>query len=165
MKNALFFSIALFCTFQISYSQGIEQNVLATSGGIATGTGGSVEWTLGELVIGAFESDNNQVTQGFHQTYLLKNLLADLGDTPLTKTKVAIFPNPTADIINITIAETTSKRKKIELIDMSGRRILSRLEFGNHIEIDLNTTPQGIYYLRISDASGLPIGRFKVVKL
>ncbi len=165
MKNILSFLLVFILSIAFVKGQDANQKVLASAGGTAVGSSGSIEWTFGEFVIGDLNSDNFLVTQGFHQTFLSSGHLAGQNDITLPNSSISIYPNPTVDMVNITMDESDNKPKQIELIDAIGRRILLLREAGSQAKISLRTSPQGIYYLRIINASGIPIGNFKIIKL
>jgi hypothetical protein len=49
-----------------------SQQVIATAGSSGSGTGIQLSWTIGEPVIETFTGANNILTQGFHQTLLMR---------------------------------------------------------------------------------------------
>ena len=51
--------MVIFFNFPILHAQQIEQQVVASSGGIAAGTGGTAAWTVGEMVIVDTQKHNN----------------------------------------------------------------------------------------------------------
>ncbi|MBM3429605.1 MAG: T9SS type A sorting domain-containing protein, partial [Bacteroidetes bacterium] len=57
-----------------------------------------------------------------------------------------VYPNPTNDLINITISDS-DKNFQIELLDLSGQLILSE---SNKNELNLNHLLNGVYLLKIS---------------
>ncbi|WP_309640886.1 T9SS type A sorting domain-containing protein [Flavobacterium sp.] len=70
---------------------------------------------------------------------------------------IAVFPNPTAAIINI---NASTNIKVVELYDIQGR-ILQTL-MGNHKVLDITTQAKGIYFLKITTDKGSKVE--KIVK-
>lgn len=164
MKTLLAYLFVIFLSTPFVQGQDAYQRVLASAGGTAIGSNGSLEWTLGEVVIGDLKSDTYVITQGFHQTRL-SQLVLGTENLTIFNIQASIYPNPTRDLLHITIDAEETNPKIIELIDVSGKRMLYRLESGNQIEINMVTLPHGIYFLQIIDESENLIGRFKVIKL
>ncbi|MEA1873026.1 MAG: T9SS type A sorting domain-containing protein [Bacteroidota bacterium] len=59
------------------------------------------------------------------------------------KTQMAIFPNPTNGIVNITNVES------IEVYDAIGRLLLSKNKMSKQENIDLSSYENGVYYIRM----------------
>lgn len=66
--------------------------------------------------------------------------------TVTSKVNIEVYPNPTADYINI---KSTTKTKRIELLDVNGRLI--RNFETNTEKIDLTNFEKGIYFIKIID--------------
>src|ERR1035437_11096031 len=49
------------------YAQSFATDVIGSAGTFATSTGGSMAWTIGEVMIETYSSSNKFFTQGFHQ--------------------------------------------------------------------------------------------------
>ena len=63
MKNLLFISML----FKFAGAQILSPQVIATSGGFATGSNLSVSYTVGETVVTTIKSNSEILTQGFQQ--------------------------------------------------------------------------------------------------
>jgi gliding motility-associated-like protein len=77
-KTFFFFNLLLFTLiFQQVKAQSFAREVIGSAGTFATSPYGSMEWTIGEVMIETFVSADYYFTQGFHQPSV-----------------VAIVPNP-----------------------------------------------------------------------
>ncbi len=73
-----------------------------------------------------------------------------LGNEKFQLNKVAIYPNPSADIFNVSMGDITPKR--IEIFDVSGKTIFLQKDFqniGNNIPLNLSNISNGIYFAKI----------------
>jgi glucose/arabinose dehydrogenase len=75
---------------------------------------------------------------------------------PLVTSKVALFPNPAAHEVNVTITTTVDGKVKWQLIDHAGR-IVAHNSIGvkrgnNNVVISLNRLSSGTYFLIVSGA-------------
>lgn len=71
-------------------------------------------------------------------------------DKPELLNVLAVYPNPARDILNVTI----NSKSTYHLMDMPGKTIITgNLEQGNN-ELQLNTYNAGIYFLRLTNATG-----------
>ncbi len=67
--------------------------------------------------------------------------------------EVSVFPNPTEEILNISITDVTVHDVHVELMDITGKKVLSKTASTNSLsKIDLSLIQKGIYFLRIHDA-------------
>ena len=72
-------------------------------------------------------------------------------------TSVVIFPNPTSNIINV---NANNSIKSIQLFDVQGRILETKLEEENQVTVDVSTYSNGIYFLKINAENGSNIQRF-----
>lgn len=87
--------IASFATLLLTTS--FAQEVVSTQGDSYTNASGSIDFTIGEVVINTLSDGTNDLTQGFHQTHWNFVGLDDY----VPEFTASIFPNPTEDILNI----------------------------------------------------------------
>lgn len=91
IKNVLISSILVMsCALR-------AQEVISTQGDSFSNANGSLDFTIGEVVINTGTDGSNDITQGFHQTNWNFLELPDYAPDY----EVSIFPNPTEDILNI----------------------------------------------------------------
>ena len=73
------------------------QEIVATQGDSYTNSSGSIDFTVGEVVINTGTDGSNDLTQGFHQTNW--NFVSIEDHVP--SYEAIIFPNPTSEILDI----------------------------------------------------------------
>ncbi|MBC8396385.1 MAG: hypothetical protein H8E16_04725, partial [Flavobacteriales bacterium] len=73
------------------------QEIVATQGDSYTNSSGSIDFTVGELIINTGTDATNDLTQGFHQTNW--NFVSIEDHVP--SYEAIIFPNPTSEILTI----------------------------------------------------------------
>ena len=91
LKNTLLFFL-LFTSVLVS-----AQEVVSTQGDSYTNSSGSIDFTIGEVVINTGSDGSNDLTQGFHQTNW--NFVSIEHHVP--SYEAIIFPNPTSEILTI----------------------------------------------------------------
>lgn len=65
---------------------------------------------------------------------------------------VTIFPNPTSDIINVNLAESSGIHNLV-IKDITGRTVYQAILRDEHTEVNLASITAGIYFVNISGAS------------
>lgn len=139
-------------------SLSFSQEVISSQGDSYSNGNGSVDFTIGELVIDTGTDGNNIITQGFHQTNWrfvgLENHFPSI--------EVSVFPNPVKEQLNI---ETSNfEGMNYRMYDASGKIVLE----GNLTQIKTqvetgNLTPS-TYSLVIQNLNKEKIKTFKLIK-
>jgi hypothetical protein len=134
------------------------QEVIATQGDSYSNGNGSIDFTVGEVVINTGTDGTNDITQGFHQTnwYFLEI------DDHSPALEVMIYPNPTSEVINIRTSEFEGA--SFALYDANGKIVLYDLLVAELTEIQVGTLLPGEYLLRIKK-DDQKLKTFKLVKI
>lgn len=76
-----------------------------------------------------------------------------------TDKSVTLYPNPTKGNVNINCDNTI---KKIELFDVQGRILQTKIENNNAVQLNISNKPNGLYFIRITTENGMKVE--KVIK-
>jgi hypothetical protein len=101
------------------------------------------------------------LTQGFHQTRLS---LTAIEEIPVPGLKLSVFPNPTAEFINLKIEEGDFALFQYTLLDINGKSLKTNKLKEASTRVDMGKLAAGIYLLRISRKNGETIKTCRVVK-
>ena len=63
--------------------------------------------------------------------------------------KLAIYPNPASDILNIQNAESST----IQIFDITGKLLISRSNISNNAQIDVASLTTGTYFVKIANGN------------
>ena len=121
--------------------------VIASTGGFASGKHSTLSWTLGESVIETINDDHMMISQGFHQSYYEIIALGGLNEG--SGLEVEVYPVPTKSDVNIHITSDAEQvNLNVELYDLLGNMIykenVKSHEF--NYRIDLSTYPAKVFY-------------------
>ncbi|MEO9485671.1 MAG: FG-GAP-like repeat-containing protein [Ekhidna sp.] len=77
-----------------------------------------------------------------------------------------IFPNPTADLINIDYTKTGSANLSLEVYDLNGREMLRKSLKGDqkNVTIDISNFEKGQYIFRVIDENRKDLVVYKIIK-
>ena len=159
MKNKKrFFHLLL--AFGIGISSGYAQESSNASGGDASGSGGTVAYSIGQTVYTYESGSNGDVTQGVQQPYEIYTV--GINEEP-GNISLKTYPNPTSDYLVLEFADYSNEKMEYQLIDLEGKIILNHSITNVRTQVDLNTYSKGIYFIKIIKELK-EIKTFKIIK-
>jgi hypothetical protein len=135
------------------------QKGTVTTGGTASGTGGSVTYTIGETNYVTSNGTGGQITQGLQQPYeiyLLEATAAELN------ANVSLFPNPTSEKIIITV-EGNMDNLRYQLFDLNGKLLQEKVMTSNQADIFMRDYASATYFVKIINNNN-ESKNFKIIK-
>ncbi|MFT6283286.1 MAG: hypothetical protein ACJA0U_003428 [Salibacteraceae bacterium] len=149
-NNLVLFS--LFTTVSVS-----AQEVVATQGDSYSNANGSIDFTIGEVIINTGTDGSNYITQGFQQTNW--NFVGLVDHSP--SYEVIVFPNPTEDILNI--QTSAFENVTYSLYDAQGRLVLQDKLSAEQTPIQVSQLAPGSYSLTLNNGAQY-LKTFKLIK-
>lgn len=137
-----------------------QQNTLA-SGGNALGANGTLSYSVGQIAVQNVSNTQVSLSEGLQQPFEIM-VLSNITYDPIYS-YVSIYPNPTADILNLSI-EKTDTSLQYELFDINGKIVKSTTQVEASLTpIAVDNLNQGIYFLTIS-RDNQAVKQFKFIK-
>ena len=138
------------------------QEVVSTQGDSYVTSIGSIDFTLGEVIINTETDGSHDLTQGFHQTNW--NFLGVEDFAP--DYEASIFPNPTSDILNI--KSSSFENVTYTLYDAQGKLVLQSNLTAEVTPVQVSHLASGSYSLQLTFEEGKEIASksktFKLIK-
>jgi hypothetical protein len=106
-----FLCILLLCGFSLTIQ---AQNTIPTSGGNANGSGGSVSYTVGQIVYTTNLGTNGSSAQGVQQPYEI-SVIAGIEEASTITLEVMVYPNPSTDFIKLIVLNYEIDNLKYQL--------------------------------------------------
>ena len=135
----------------------VGQEAVSTRGGSYTNSNGSVDFTIGEVIINTGTDGTNDLTQGFHQTNWkfagIENHSADY--------EAIIFPNPTEGFLNI--KTSTYENVVYTLYDAQGKLVMQDELFEEQTSLQVSHLAPGKYSLVLNNENE-KLKTFKLIK-
>ena len=160
MKNNTLF---VFLAFSLSFSaigQTASHQVLSASGGDATGSGGSIAYSVGQIVYTTNTGLTGSVAQGVEQAYEIYSV--GIKETALN-ISLSIFPNPTSDFLTLNVQDYNNKALSYNLLDEQGKLVLNEQITTQDTQIAMSTLARGAYFINVLQANK-KIQIFKIIK-
>ena len=145
------------CSTLVGYSQ---QNTVA-SGGDASGAGGTVSYTVGQIDYEVLSTASGTITQGVQQPFEIYSVgLDELGYS----ISASLYPNPTVNSVILTVdAWDTYSDADFQLTDEQGRIVREGTVKAKETTIQVADLANACYYLNIVVSDKL-VKSFKLIK-
>ena len=154
--------LILFCFCTAGAAQ--AQETIGASGANASGSGGTVSYTLGQVAY-SYQSDGAYtITAGVQQAYDLAIGIAETG----IDLNVSAYPNPTTDFLTLDLnpgqyQNLSERNLAYKLVDLQGKLILESQIQNAQETINMLNESSGIYFLSITE-NGTVIQTFRISK-
>ena len=137
------------------------QNAVVSSGGEATGSGGTVSYSLAQIAYTTTTGTTGTVSQGIQQPYEISIVTGVEGENNFA---LSAFPNPSTDILNLSVGEFNSEGLSYQLFDIQGKLLLEARISGSHTSINMLDFPQSTYLLHVLGNNHQTIQSFNIIK-
>ena len=156
MKNITLI-IVLFCAIQLVNAQ----ETISVSAVEATGSGGKVSYTIGQLVYTNPTTAAGSLNQGIQQSIEF----VTLSNPELTAVtlKAVTYPNPTTDFIILALTDADLRGVSYTMYDLLGRFVNKGTVATFETKIGMKSVPIGVYILRVQQ-NNQALKTFKIIK-
>ena len=137
------------------------QETTTAAGGEATGTGGSSNYSVGQVFYNTNSSGTGSVSQGIQQSVLISTLSNP--DLTTLKLKAVTYPNPTKDYVVLSLSDAMLTNLRYSLYDLQGRLVSQNKVLQASTKIDLSLFESGIYILQVIQ-NNKKLKIFKIIK-
>ena len=157
INNSLFF-LAFLLTFSVNAQT--SHQVLSATGGDATGSGGTVAFSVGQIVYTTSTGASGSVAQGVEQAYEISSV--GIKETALN-ISLSVFPNPTSDFLTLKVQDYNNEALSYNLLDEQGKSVLNEQITNQDTQVAMSTLARGIYFINVLQANK-KIQTFKIIK-
>jgi hypothetical protein len=136
-----------------------------TSGNNATGSSGTVAYSIGQVFYTYIGQSVYNVAQGIQHEEIAKETLATTENSIEPKTEIFIFPNPTTDFVTINMEglEFENGLRSYQLYDIQGKLLKQNTITQTETQINLNNLISSIYILQVY-VNNKVLKTFKILK-
>ena len=154
--------LLLFCILSLGTMKIKAQNAVTSSGGEATGSGGSVSYSVGQAFYTTNTGTNGSVGQGVQQPYEI-SIVIGINEAKGIELECSAYPNPASDFLILKVENNESSTMNLQLYDMNGKLLESKKITGNQANISMSDLPVATYSLKVSD-NNIELKSFKIIK-
>ncbi|WP_130734125.1 T9SS type A sorting domain-containing protein [Flavobacterium sp. J27] len=156
-KTKFYFALLFGLGSVVTYGQ----QGTVSSGGDASGSGGGTSYSVGQIVYTTNFGTTGSVAQGVQQPYEIQTVLGS--ELFTINLNVAVYPNPTTDVLNLTIQQGAFSNLSYQLVDFNGRILASSLITSQDTTLLMSEYPKAIYLLNVVENNKI-IKTFKIIK-
>ena len=137
------------------------QSDVVPVGGTATGSGGTVTYTVGQIAVQTYSNGTFTISEGVQQPYEIQIIGVD--DYPGITLNAMVYPNPTVGNVQLTI-NNEQLEGEVKVFDMNGKFLFSKRIERQNTEIPMSDLATGTYFVNVLDGTQV-LKTFKVVKM
>ena len=146
-------------------AQSITSQSVNSGGTKMSQSNGSLSFSVGELVVlTQKDSQGNTLGNGFTSGATITT--ASILEPNAEILNVKVYPNPTTDLVTITIMDTKLSEIILEIKDINGKAVSTEKYAGvsNNIGINTATWNIGNYFLYLKNNENQVVGTYKIIK-
>ncbi len=138
------------------------QNIVPASAGNSSGSGGTVAYSIGQIVYSTYQESNGSVSQGVQQSYEI-SLITGIEEAKDITLEFLVYPNPATDFITLRIKNYETMDLNYKLYDINGTILGNSKIESNEITISMQNLKSSVYFLKLIHGPQ-DIKTFKVIK-
>lgn len=146
--------------FIFSLSAVPAQESINASGGNASGSEGSVCWSIGQLIYETHKDTDGSLAEGVQQPYEISTYTAIEKSKEIT---LSAYPNPTADFLTLSIDGLDISYLFYQIYDMNGKLLQFQKITTNQSFIDMSNLVSSTYFLKVIKGK-IEIKTYKIIK-
>lgn len=132
-----------------------------SSGGYATGSGGTIAYSIGQVVYTTTTGGSGSVAQGVQHAYEI--FTVGIKETELNISLIA-FPNPTTEYLTLQISYYNDEKLSYQLCDIQGNKLSNGLMTAKQTQINMNGLPPAPYFIHVLNQENKKVQSFKIIK-
>ena len=145
-----------------------QESVNAT-GGNASGSGGSVSYSVGQVIYTTNTGTNGSITQGVQQPFEI-SVVTGIEEAKSVNLMISAYPNPTTGylVLKVDASATLSIQSlRYQLYDMNGKLLENKEIKNNETNIDMSNLVPATYFVKVIKTQGIAsqeVKTFKIIK-
>ncbi|MEN8229766.1 MAG: T9SS type A sorting domain-containing protein [Bacteroidota bacterium] len=156
----LIFIITILLGFGLTGLQ--AQEAIPATGGEASGSGGSVSYTVGQVAYQTHAGTSGSIAEGIQQPYEIW-VVTGIEEAAVINLSVNAYPNPVTDHLILTVEDLKLSTLSFQLYDMQGKLLQSKKITGNQTSIVMSNLFPATYFVKVVQGTS-EIKSFKIIK-
>ena len=156
--------LVLLTAFTVSFAGLLAQESVGSSGGEASGTGGTVSYSVGQLSFSVHTGTTGSAAEGVQQPYEI-SVVIGIEESGISL-QITAYPNPVSDYLILKIGDDTyfgNTRWMASLYDTKGSAIKQQIIGSRETTIDMSDLQPATYFLKVFN-DHKEVKTFKIIK-
>jgi hypothetical protein len=157
--------VVVIVAFAFSLSTVTAQTSVNVAGGNASGSSGSISYSLGQVVYNTSTGTNGSVAEGVQQPYEI-SIVTEIEAAKDINLSISAYPNPTTDFLQLNVDaldHLNLKTMSFHLYDSQGRLLKSEELTESKTQINMKNFVSSTYFVRVHMGNQV-VKEFKIVK-
>jgi hypothetical protein len=137
------------------------QESINATGGNASGSGGTVTYSVGQVVYTTNSNASGTVSQGVQQPYEIYTI--GINETKFN-ISLSLFPNPTEHNLSLQINNYNNEKLSYQLFDLQGKLLSTGQVTTQLTQINTASLPPATYFINIVNQENKKAQSFKIIK-
>lgn len=125
------------------------QEAIPATGGMASGSGGTVSYSVGQITWNTFSGVTGSAAQGVQQPYEI-SMVTGMSNISEITIECTVFPNPSKGMVKLIIESADLKSFSFQLTDINGKLIQNKNVERNETAISMDNLVSGIYFFKVA---------------
>ncbi|MEJ5245768.1 MAG: T9SS type A sorting domain-containing protein [Bacteroidota bacterium] len=158
-KKKIFFIISILVLSLVELQAQVSINA---AGGNASGSSGSVSYSVGQVFYTTNSYANTSVVQGVQQPYEI-SVVSSVDEAKSITLLVSAYPNPATDYLQLQIEGEMIGNLSYQLVDITGKLLQNQQILNNQTTIIISNYVSSTYFLKVFQGNK-EIKTFKIIK-
>jgi len=154
--------VASLLTFTFLLSTVTAQETIIAAGTDVSGDGGSVSYSVGQVVYQIHTGVNGSVAEGIQQPYRIL-VASEIEEARGIYLSFTAFPNPATDYLILKVDNYDKENLSFQVIDIHGKALHNQKITGNQTRIAMGNLSPAIYGVQVFFDNKL-LKTFKIIK-
>jgi len=161
MKNKKF-KLCVILLLGIGMPRVNAQVAVTTLGGNASGSSGSVSYSVGQLVFNTNSASSGSVAQGVQQPFEISSVLG-LEEIYGVNLHLFAYPNPATEFLTLKVENDFNNELSYQIFDIRGSILADKRIHDNETNIQVKNFAAATYFLKVFQ-NNKEIKTFKIIK-
>ena len=140
----------------------LAQEAIPASGGNASGSGGSVSYSIGQVLYATNIGTNGSMAEGVQQPFEI-SVVVGIDQGRDINLKCTAYPNPATDLLTLEVEIPDNENLFFQLYDILGKLLVSKKLIDIKTTIPMSNLAPAIYFLKVTDNETV-VKTFKIIK-
>ncbi|WP_346854133.1 T9SS type A sorting domain-containing protein [uncultured Draconibacterium sp.] len=138
------------------------QESINPTGGNASGSGGSISYSIGQVAYQTHTGTNGSVAEGVQQPFEI-SVLTGIEEAKGINFSVTAYPNPTTDYLTLEVKDFDVSNLLYQLYDTNGRLLQNQKITGKQTSIVMSNFVPATYFVKVTEGNK-EVKTFKIIK-